>query len=429
MRALSLRQGWMVSVLLAAVGFAISADLTGRALDLIASRTPGAPDLCAWLGASCDATLTDPGAWILRIPLAGWGVVYFTALCGLLLLSRFTQGSFEAEALLAAWLIAALGLTAGLALTAWQIARHAPLCPLCLAVHTVSLLLLPALRAASPRPAAEQLRALRGATRWLVHSGTESDERARWNVVGFACVALAVAFAWQWLFVESALRRPSEPATPSRAEVIAGFEAAPAIALPVGDADARLGSFAAPVRIVVFESFRCPACRGLAGTLARLHYEFGDRLAIVFKHYPLSTECNGRLTHDMQPGACEIAWAAEAANLQERFWPFHDAIFAAGATGAGDVIADAARRVHLDPARFAADRASASTIARVAADIELGDRLKIPGTPSVFLDGRLVASHDARALETLIRYELERSLAGRGGAPQRERPVAGDRPS
>src|SRR5262245_58233764 len=343
MKALSPRPWWWMCILLAGIGFAISADLTGRSLDLLASRTPGAPDLCAWLGASCDATLSDPGAWFMRIPLAGWGVAYFTALSCLLLLARFTKGAFEAEALLAAWLIAALGLATGIGLTVWQIARHEPLCPPCLAVHTISLLLLPALRAAGPRPLSEQLHALRDAARWLVRSETESSERARWNVVGFACVALAAAFAWQWVYVESALRRPSEPSAPDRAEVIADFQRAPAITLPVSEGDPRLGSSAAPVWIVVFESFRCPACRRLSGTLSRLHHEFGDRLAIVFKHYPLSTECNGRLTQDLQPGACEIARAAEAANLQQRFWAFHDVIFAALGGDPAETIADAAR--------------------------------------------------------------------------------------
>jgi len=406
MRALSPHRGWILSALLVGIGLAASTYLTGRALDLAAAHTPGAPDLCSRLfGASCDATLGDSRSWILRVPLAGWGVVYFTALGGLLFLARFTR-AFEAEALLAALSINLLGLTAGLALTARQIAAHSPLCPLCLSVHAVSLLLLAALRGAGTRSVAEQVAALRDAAKWLVRSGAGMSERARWNLVGFACVALLAAVAYQWIYVESALRLPAEARPPSRAEIIAGFRGAPRTALPVAAEDPHLGDLEAPVRLVVFESFRCAACRRLAATLSRLHEQFGDRLVVVYKHYPLSKQCNERLAQDMQPGACEIAWAAEAANRQERFWQFHDAIFAAGVDGSPGAIAEVARRVNLDPARFLADRASDSTMARVAADIALGDRLKIPGTPAVFVDGRLVSSPDARVLETLIRYEL-----------------------
>ena len=56
--ALSPRHWWLIAVLLAAAGFSETAYLTGRALDLAASRHAGAPDLCSVpFGTSCDATL------------------------------------------------------------------------------------------------------------------------------------------------------------------------------------------------------------------------------------------------------------------------------------------------------------------------------------------------------------------------------------
>jgi protein-disulfide isomerase/uncharacterized membrane protein len=405
MRELSPRHAWRICAFLAGIGIAGTAYLTGRVLDLAASRDPGALDLCSALFASsCDGALGDERFWILGVPLAGWGLVYFTALGGLLFLARFTRGAFEAEALLAGTLVTLFGVAVGIALSAWMLFGHAPVCPLCLAVHAISVLLLLALRRASPRPFAAQLQQVRSASRWLVGSGAETPEPVRWKLVGFASVALLAALAYQWVYVESALRRP--PHAPDRAAIIAGYRGTPWNDLPVSEGDPHLGPLTAPVRLVVFESFRCPGCRRLAGTLSRLRDTFRDRLVIVYKHYPLSTQCNGRLTQDMQPGACELAWAAEAARRQARFWPFHDAIFAARGHPSQSDIAETVRRLRLDPARFDADRKSDSTLARVAADIALGDRLKIPGTPAVFLDGRLVSSAGAGILETLIRYEL-----------------------
>jgi protein-disulfide isomerase len=108
----------------------------------------------------------------------------------------------------------------------------------------------------------------------------------------------------------------------------------------------------------------------------------------------------------MQPGACELAWAAEAARLQGCFWPFHDALLAAGPLAPAESIAEAARRAHLDPARFDADRRSDDARIRVAEDVALGSRLQIPGTPTVFLDGRLVGSVRSEVIEILVRHEL-----------------------
>ena len=231
--------------------------------------------------------------------------------------------------------------------------------------------------------------------------------------MGFGGVALLAVVAYQWVYVEAALRRPHEARPPDRAQVIAAYRASPRVALPVSEADPHLGPLAAPVQLVVFESFQCPGCRRLAGTLTELQRRFRDRLVVVYKHYPLSTSCNRRLTVDMQPGACEIAWASEAANRQARFWPFHDALMAAGTGAYPQTIADAVRRLHLDPARFAADRQSDSTRTRVAQDIALGNQLKIPGTPALFLDGRLVPSARAEVLEILIRDALHRGSQAR----------------
>jgi len=202
-----------------------------------------------------------------------------------------------------------------------------------------------------------------------------------------------------------ALRRAGSP-SPSPTQIITAYRDSPRAALPIGNEDPHLGPLDAPVQLVVFASFECPACRAFAPTLSRLHTEFGDRLLVAFKHYPLSSRCNERSAADKQPGSCEIAWAAEAANRQGRFWPFHDAIFAALEGAAAGTAERVGREIGLDPQWFEADRRSAATYDRVAADIALGTRLRIPGTPAVFLDGRLVHRADQETLEILIRGQL-----------------------
>lgn len=394
-------------MLLVGSGLAASGYLLSRVFVLLSASGAHPVDLCSALFAmSCDGALADERLWILRVPLPGWGLVYFASLAGLLLLARSLRRTFETEAFVSASLLVALGLGAGIALLAWTWLEREPVCPLCVAIHGISLLLLFALQRASPRPLAQQLRLLRSAGAWLIHSGVKTTESARWKLVGFGSVALLAVVAYQWVYVETALRRPPTTAPPDREKVIEAYRASPERPLPVTEGDPHLGPLGAPVRLVVFESFRCPGCRGLARTLSRLRDRFRDRLLVVYKHYPLSTECNARLTRDMQPGACEIAWAAQAAHRQDRFWPFHDALFAAGTDPSREAIAAAARRLKLDPARFAADWKSEATRERVAADIALGDRLQIPGTPTVFVDGRLAPFTGAEALEMVIRYEL-----------------------
>lgn len=401
------RRWWPVCLLFAAFGLAQSAYLLGRVMTLLSG--PATPDLCSILFAtSCDATLGDDRTWILGAPVAGWGLVYFTTLGAFLVLARLIPGAFAADALLAGSLLSLAGNGVGIALVASASVDHGTLCPLCLSVHATNLLLALALWRASSRPFAARLEALRAASLWLGSSWAGTSESARWKLVGFSVPALLAIVVYQWVHAEGALRRPPPP---DRAAIIAAHRAAPHVDLPLDADDPHLGPLSAPARLVVFESFRCPGCRMLSGALPRLRARFGDRLLVAVKQYPLSTTCNMRLTRDMQPGACELAWAAEAARRQSQFWRFHDALFASGTKVAPETVEMLARRLHLDLARFASDRASEEAKQRVAADIDLGSRLKIPGTPAVFLNGRLVRATSAEALEILIRSDLEPQIA------------------
>jgi len=392
---------------LVAFGAAASAYLLLRTFALSAPGAHASPDLCSTLFASsCDGALTDEHSWVLGIPLAGWGLVYFITIGVLLGLARFVEGPFETQALIGASALASAGTLAGLWLVLGAWLQGMPVCPVCVSIHATNLALLVVLQRAVARPLGAQLALAREACVALVRRRGPSLEQARWSFVGFGCVALVMAVSWQWVWVESVLRRPPGATSQERARAISAYVATPESVLPVSAGDAHRGPIDAPVRLVVFESLQCPHCQRFAPVLSRLEHEFGDRLLVVFKHYPLSTRCNDRLHVDIQPEACELAWAAEAARRQSRFWEFHDALLAAGARADSASIEHVARGAGLAIARFEAERRSPEVRERVAADIELGNQLKLPGTPAAYLNGRLVRTGSAELLEAIIRHEL-----------------------
>ena len=404
------RHAWLATLLLVTFGLLASAVLLGRVLELETTPWPRTLDLCSALfSVSCDPALSDERFRILGVPIAGWGVVYFSTLAGLLLLGRSLGRGFAAEAQVSATALALAGAAAGVALPLWGWIARAAFCPLCLLVQAILWLLPFPLLRISGLPLRDQGRLLRRAAVWIRSRG-ETSLAVRWKLVGFTCAALVAAVTYQWVYMESVVRHPHTP--PDHAALLASYGALPQVELPVDAAEPHLGPLDAPVQLVVFASFRCPGCRRFAATLSQMHRRFGDRLAIVYKHYPLSTECNGRLTEDRQPGACAAAWAAEAAHNQGQFWKFHDALFAAGTDASTADFAQAVLRLHLDPARFEADRQAEATQERVAQDVELGTRLRIPGTPAVFVDGRLVHPATAEILGILIRSELDAHAAG-----------------
>jgi protein-disulfide isomerase/uncharacterized membrane protein len=400
--------------LLVSIGLATSAYLLFRSLALLAGDGAGAIDLCSrFFAAGCDAALAGPSSVALGIPLAGWGAIYFIVLAVLLLLPRLVGERFAAEGAAAAVVVAAAGVLISLWLSGTMLFGRAPFCPLCVVVHVANLALLPVLwRTSAVVPG--RLRGTLAAGLRFVTAGVEGSPDTRWKALAFVNVALVAIVLHQWILIELGVRRGRAEALNARA-IRQEFESAPRREIPVEEADPRLGPANAAARLVVFSSFQCPGCRTLSGILYDLRRDHGDRVSVVFKHFPMGTACNPTLARDLHPLACEAARAAEAARAQGRFWAYHDALFAAGWTSASDPALDSlAVRTELDLARFQADRVSAEVAVEVSRDIEAGNRLGVSATPTVFLNGRPVPRLGQKALEILVSDALQRAEGSMG---------------
>lgn len=142
----------------------------------------------------------------------------------------------------------------------------------------------------------------------------------------------------------------------------------------------------APLTLVEYSDFQCPACGAYYRPLKRLHAEFGDRLRFVYRHFPL------RFQH---PHAKLAAQAAEAAGKQNRFWEMHDLIFERQEEWSplGDPrerFVHYARQLGLDLQRFQADLDATATRIAVESDFQSGTLLGVSATPTFFLNGERI---------------------------------------
>lgn len=162
--------------------------------------------------------------------------------------------------------------------------------------------------------------------------------------------------------------------------------------IPIRPDDPVRGNPEAPHTAVVFSDFECPGCRAFAAFFeTEVRPALGDRLRIVYKHYPLNRACNPGLSVDIHPDACEASETAEAARRlggNEAFWKMHDALFESQDSFGQAPWASLARKVGLDPAAVAGQIAARAHLSRIVEDTELGKRLDLHQTPTVFLDGR-----------------------------------------
>ncbi len=101
------------------------------------------------------------------------------------------------------------------------------------------------------------------------------------------------------------------------------------------------------------------------------------------------------------------ARAALAANEQGKYWEFHDELFATKKLS-NKAIEDIATKLGLDIAKW--KTAMNSPVARQRVNVDLQDAQKagVTGTPTIFINGRLLKNRNIQGFQQIINEELNK---------------------
>jgi protein-disulfide isomerase len=86
------------------------------------------------------------------------------------------------------------------------------------------------------------------------------------------------------------------------------------LSVPVTQHDHTLGPANAPVTLVEYGDYECPACGAAYPIVNLILQHFGPKLRYVFRHFPLT---------QVHPDAESAAESAEFAGAHKRFWEMH----------------------------------------------------------------------------------------------------------
>lgn len=178
----------------------------------------------------------------------------------------------------------------------------------------------------------------------------------------------------------------------------------------LGDAPVR-GPDTAPVTIVAFSDFECPYCERGHKTIQQVEREYGERVRVAYKAYPL----------DFHSHAMVAALAAKSAQEQGKFWEFHDLLFRQRGLDMQQLDAYA-REAGLDMDRLHADLEALKWGSSVQRDMRQARRLGVTGTPAYFINGRyLSGAKPIEVLREVIDKELELAAGwqAKGVAPEK----------
>src|SRR5688572_7297058 len=230
----------------------------------------------------------------------------------------------------------------------------------------------------------------------LLTSAVQERSSSRWTelVTTSALVVLVVcSLVALSVIVRREVRANVPPTTPVGVTAVSDWRL-------YADSGRWTGAPGAPVVITVFTDLQCPGCRIFDQLLDTLQAKYASKVAVVFRHFPLTT---------VHPLALSAAVATECAARQGKFDAYRRLVYENQALLTADAWTPIALKAGVaDTKQFRRCVDTKATLARVEADIRAGVRLQVEGTPTVLVNGRRFRRSPRYAtLDALVRHLVE----------------------
>lgn len=164
------------------------------------------------------------------------------------------------------------------------------------------------------------------------------------------------------------------------------------------DGEPSVGPATAPVTIVMFSDFQCPACARTHPVLKQVIGEYSGKVRLVVRDYPLEG------TH---LDAFNAAIAANAAAKQGKYVEYIERLYTNQNSLDKAALARFATELGLNVKQFEIDFSDAAAAAEIRQDQKDGDAVGVGGTPTIFVNGVKIHSLSASA----FRRAIERALS------------------
>jgi protein-disulfide isomerase len=146
------------------------------------------------------------------------------------------------------------------------------------------------------------------------------------------------------------------------------------------------GNASSTVVVMEYSDFQCPACRSYLPLVRQVTQEYGDKIAFVYRHFPLTS---------IHFNAEFAARAAEAARKQGKFWEMHDILFEKQLewekeSDVQKYFENYAGLIGISVEQFKMDFSSDETKNFVRAEMAFGRKIGINATPTFYVNGKKI---------------------------------------
>lgn len=163
------------------------------------------------------------------------------------------------------------------------------------------------------------------------------------------------------------------------------------------DDQPSLGDAAAPVTIIAFTDYQCPSCASTQPVLEKLLNEYGGRLRLVVRDFPL----------EQHTDAFKAAEAAEAAREQDKYWEYTALLLQNQPALSVEYLKQYASKLGLDRKKFDAALDSSKFADKVQRDLWDGVGYGVNSTPALFINGRRQTNNSYESLKAATEAALK----------------------
>jgi protein-disulfide isomerase len=200
---------------------------------------------------------------------------------------------------------------------------------------------------------------------------------------------------------EAEQRRQFESSLRDKSKIVVNLEA-PRIPVTIPASEPSVGPETAAVTIVEFADYQCPYCHRAQGIVDEILAKYGTKVRFVHQDFPLENHAR----------AFAAARAARCAGDQGKYWDFHRGMLRQPSDFSDDDFVKRAEGLSLDVEKFKTCVAGSSHDAAINAAHKLGGDLGVTGTPTFFVNGRMLyGARPSDQFSQVIDEELQRTAS------------------
>lgn len=352
---------------------------------------------------NCDAVAASPWAELFGFPLAGLGLIFYVLIFLFSLVSLNSALIERTRSAACLLLVTFAGLVYSIYLLAISHFVIGSFCLLCLGMDLVNLaLFLLSFRLAPGQGFIAGL--IEGVGAVVAYPpfvfGLGSSKGGVNRLPARIALVTGLLLVWAGFYMPSVLAwRLKENNVAHRAAVVekavASWKAKSQEAIEVNPAtDYSRGPQDAPIQVVEFSDYQCPACRMLYGVLEEVLKEFPDKVHFVLKNFPLDNKCNASVKREFHKFACLFAEFTRCAGEQNKFWEGVDFVFRLEMAQEVEpdeiagLLIQGAEVFGMDEQALQSCIEEGRALPAIKSDIEQGLSMNIAGTPSLWINGR-----------------------------------------